>query len=102
MAWVRAAKAADVSVGEGKVVIVDGKELALFHTREGFRALDNACPHRGGPMGDGPLLDDKVIACPWHGWQFDVASGALLMNPDCRLKTYPVQRKGDEVWVDIG
>lgn len=64
---------------------------------ETFYALDNACPHSGGSLGDGYIVRDK-ISCPWHGWPFELATGA---GPDGEcVPVYPVRIT--DGWVEIG
>jgi nitrite reductase (NADH) small subunit len=54
---------ADVPAGEGRVVDVDGRAVALFNVDGAFYALENACAHRGGPLGEGDL-DGTVVVYP--------------------------------------
>ena len=65
-----------------------------------FYALDNACSHRGGPLGEGDL-DGTVVVCPWHAWRWDVTSGANMNNPAVKMACFPVSLEGDQVWVDL-
>ena len=97
--WVRVGAPTDMAVGEARVIPGPG-EIAVFRTTDGYFAVDNLCPHRGAPLSDG-RLDGVVVTCPWHGWVFDVRTGALRMNPDCRLGTYPVDQRADGVFVDV-
>lgn len=67
-------------VPEGKSLIIDipqGKQVALFKLHGHIYALDNACPHMGGPLGEGEVNCD-VVVCPWHGWQFDIKNGTNI------------------------
>lgn len=98
MESVTVARASDLKPGEGKVVIVAGRPLALFNVNGTFHAVDNTCLHRGGPIGEG-FLDDAVVTCPWHGWQYLVKTGENLGNPMARLKTYTVIVEGEEIKV---
>ena len=100
MARVRVARASDVPAGEGRVVDVGGKTLALFNVGGAYYALDNGCPHRGGPLGDGDL-DRTVVICPWHGWRWDVTTGANANNPAVKVGCFPVTVDADEVFVDL-
>ncbi|MCX4094665.1 Rieske (2Fe-2S) protein [Nocardia sp. alder85J] len=66
----------DIPPGEGRAYVVEGRQIAVFRLRDGgLRALDAACPHRGGPLADG-LLDAGVVVCPLHGHSFDLGTGA--------------------------
>lgn len=86
---IRVAATADIGPGAALVVSADGKTLALFHVDGAYYAVDNSCPHRGGPLGEGDL-DRHVVSCPWHGWAWDVRSGANVNNPAVRIGCYPV------------
>jgi nitrite reductase (NADH) small subunit len=77
------------------VVTAEGKTLALFNVDGAYYAIDDACPHRGGPLSEGDL-DGLVVSCPWHGWAWDVTTGANVNNPAVRIGCYPViLREGD-------
>ena len=93
-------EAADIGVGEGRVVEADGKTLALFNVDGAFYALDNACAHRGGPLGEGDL-DGTVVVCPWHAWRWDVKTGANVNNPAVRMTCFPVSVDGGRVFVEL-
>ncbi len=97
---VAVAKASEVREGEGKVVPVGNDEIALFRVEGAVYACTNTCPHRGGPIGDGQL-DGKIVACPWHGWEFDVTTGKMPVNPNIGIRTYAVSIDGDDVKVDV-
>jgi nitrite reductase (NADH) small subunit len=101
MAFVKAADLADIPDGEGAVVEIDGKKIALFRCEGTYYATDNTCAHRGGPLGEG-LLEGTTVICPWHGWEFDVSSGACLNNPKARIKIYPTRIEGSALLVDPG
>ncbi len=81
MAFVRAAKAADVGAGTIREVPVGSTMVALANVGGSFYAINNTCLHRGGPLGQG-ALEGKTVTCPWHGWQFDVTTGKASMNPN--------------------
>lgn len=96
----KAAKTSDVANGSGKVVEVDGKEIALFNCDGKFYALNNTCLHQGGPLGEGSL-EGTVVTCPWHGWQFDVTTGANPVESSMRTECYPVKVEGEDVLIEI-
>lgn len=98
--WHVAAKLSELEEGKGRVALVKAKEIALFRQKDKVYALDNVCPHRGGPLGEGALDGDEVI-CPWHAWSFDLKTGACLAAPDIRQGVYAVKIEGDEVLVDV-
>lgn len=90
----------DLQVGRAKTLAVGDRKIALCRTAKGFFALDNTCPHRGGPLGDGDLIADELI-CPWHLWGFDVASGTCLGNRELSVVTHEVKIEGDRVLVRL-
>lgn len=96
--FVKVANKSDVSFGCGVKVEVDGKEIALFNCDGNFYAIDDTCLHRGGPLSEGSL-EDKVVSCPWHGWQYDVASGACLTNPSVSQNKYQVKVEGNDILI---
>lgn len=90
------AAAASLAPGEGRTVFLRGREFALFHLDSGFHAIDNECPHRGGPLGAGTLVVGKVH-CPLHGWAFDPRTGECATKLGCAIKTYPTRIENGEV-----
>ena len=100
MARVSVAGTGDIAVGEGRVVDAGGLTLALFNVGGTYYAIDNGCPHRGGPLGEGDV-DGALVACTWHGWRFDVTTGANANNPAVRVACFPVTVEGDRILVDL-
>lgn len=96
----KAIKKSELQPGTGKTVELDGQSVALFNVGGKFCALDNTCPHQGGPLGEGDLAEN-VVTCPWHGWQFDVTTGSNLVNPEVKQKSYEVKVEGDDVLVSV-
>jgi nitrite reductase/ring-hydroxylating ferredoxin subunit len=94
---VKIAEKSEVPAGTGKVVTTGGRVLALFNSGGSFHAVDNTCPHRGGPLGEGHL-DGTVVTCPWHGWQFDVCTGASPHNPNASVRRVPLEFLGNEIF----
>ena len=99
-AFVRVASVSDVEPGKVKEVTASGKTLALCNVDGTFYALDNVCLHRGGPLGEGYIDGDKV-ECPWHGWQFNVKTGCVPVNPDMKVPIYEVKVEGEDVLVAV-
>jgi len=100
MARVVVAQVGDVAVGAGRVVDAGGLTLALFNVEGTYYAIDNACIHRGGPLGEGPL-EGAVVACPWHGWRWNVTTGANTSNPAVRAPCFPVTVEHGEILVEL-
>jgi len=101
MGFVRAVKVAEVPAGTIREFHIEGKAVALANAGGTFYAINNTCLHRGGPLGQG-TLEGKVVTCPWHGWQFDVTNGKLVQNPQASVDCYPVEIRGEDVFVDVG
>jgi NAD(P)H-dependent nitrite reductase small subunit len=98
--FVKVAEVADLAPGSGKCVEVNGKQIALFNVDGAWYAIDNTCLHRGGPLGDGEL-DGTIVTCPWHGWQYDVATGVNTMDDSERVDRYEVKVEGGSVLVAV-
>ena len=96
--FVRVASAVDVKPGTGIVAEANGKTIALFNVDGTYHAIDNTCIHRGGPLGEGEM-EGSVVTCPWHGWQFNVTTGACVNNPSGKVDSYPVKVEDDDVKV---
>ncbi|MCZ6786834.1 MAG: Rieske 2Fe-2S domain-containing protein [Planctomycetota bacterium] len=74
-AWVRVARHAELPTdGTGLALEVAGRAIALFIADGEVRAIDDSCPHQGGSLGLGVVLEGEVT-CPWHGWHFELATG---------------------------
>ena len=98
MAFVPVAKIEDLR--DIHAVRVGERELVLCRVEGEVFALDGVCPHVGGPLAHG-TLHGRTLACPWHGWEFDCATGEHDRNSACRIATYPVAVRDGEVWVDL-
>lgn len=94
------ARTGDVPVGRVRAFEVAGRRIALYHTASGFYATDNTCPHRGGPLAEGDLIDDE-ITCPWHLWGFDVKTGLCAGNREISVATHEVRVDGERVLVRV-
>lgn len=99
--FVPVARVADVPPGRMKRVEVDGRDVALVNLDGAFFALDNNCPHNGGPLAQGSLdACAAQLTCPWHAWTWDVRTGRAVAPPvGYRAVTYPVRIDGDAVLV---
>jgi nitrite reductase/ring-hydroxylating ferredoxin subunit len=100
MGFVRAAKIGEVPPGTIREFQVEGKAIAVANVSGQYHAIDNVCMHRGGPLGDGPL-EGSSVTCPWHGWQYDVTTGKISENPAVGVDSYPVEIRGDEIFVNL-
>jgi len=82
---------ADIPPGEGRAFAHDGKQLAVFHLRDGtVRVLEAVCPHAGGPLADG-LVDKAVVVCPLHNYTYDLVTGEETSDSGLSVCTYPAE-----------
>lgn len=79
-------------------MVAHGCRIALIRVGDEVFAVDDACPHRGGPLSEGDV-EDGAIACPIHGWAFELRSGQMRGTGGVRVGTYPVELRDGEVWV---
>lgn len=98
--FVRVAALSEINQGEGKVVELNGRELALFNLDGKIHCLDNNCPHAGGPLGEGTIEEGRVV-CPWHGWDFSLENGESSLNPAIKVDCFEVKVEGDDVLVKL-
>lgn len=76
-------------------------EVAVCNVDGELFAVDNRCPHRGGPLAMG-ALHGNLLVCPWHGWEFDCVSGVCAFRPAVTLRRYPVEVREDRsILVDL-
>ncbi|MDJ0879656.1 MAG: thiamine pyrophosphate-binding protein [Halieaceae bacterium] len=104
--WHRVAALDELPEGRTKTVTVGTVSLALVHFEGQYSAMDNRCPHQGGPLGEGSIetgVDGKCwLRCPWHGWDFDPLTGQPPGgHEDTGQKLYPVEVRDDGVYVGV-
>ena len=98
--FIKVARRGEIAEGSGKVIEAAGRSLALFQADGQFYAIDNTCKHRGGPLGEGEVYGTRVI-CPWHGWEYDFATGCNVDDPTMKVKCYAVKLEGDDILVEV-
>lgn len=98
--FVSVAEAGSIPMGHGRTVNVRGHEYAIYNMNGTFYAMDDACSHRGGPLGAGCLEDGKVF-CPLHGWGFDLKTGICESRPDLPVRTYDTRVHDGQVQILI-
>ena len=98
--WTKAAKISDFEEGKGIVVSIGGRDIALFKSAGAFYAINNVCPHRGGPLGEG-FVEGAEVTCPWHAWAFDLKTGECSTLPGERQPTYPTKIQNSELFIDV-
>ena len=98
--WIRVANTDELSVGNGIVVEVNDKCLAVFNVDGVYHVTDNMCLHRGGPLGEGDL-EGETVTCPWHGWEYNVKTGHCANNPSINIKAYQTIVEEGEVKIEL-
>lgn len=98
--FIRVASTSDLTPGQAKTVEVNGKAIALYNVQGSIYATDNTCLHQGGPLGEG-ILEDDVIICPWHMWEYNVRTGEKVGNSSLQVATYPVRVEGTDIKVAV-
>ncbi|WP_059104014.1 nitrite reductase small subunit NirD [Shouchella shacheensis] len=89
----------ELSAGLGKKVVVDGKELALFLQEDGgVHAIENSCPHKGGPLSEGIVSGDHVY-CPLHDWKISTKTGEAGGADEGCVECFEVEIKDEQVFV---
>jgi nitrite reductase/ring-hydroxylating ferredoxin subunit len=116
---VRICDESELEPGDRTLVDVDGVEVGVINVDGELYAMRNSCPHRDGPVCEGKVTNalvgtwpgvgerleermsgDPAIACPWHGWEFDLATGDHLGDATFSVETYDVVVEDDVVYVE--
>ena len=101
MSEARVARLDELPAGQPTLVEIDGLKLALVHAGDAVYALGATCAHQGGPLSEGKLYGTR-LACPWHGWSFDVKTGACLFPArGGPVPSYSVRIEGGDVFVEV-
>lgn len=115
------ASADSIPVGEGKVFEIGNHSFGVFNIAGTYFALKNLCPHQGGPACESRLFDQIeaevstngkikeyvdqekcIIACPWHGIEFDARTGVCLTKKEWKIRQYPVYVNDDnQIFVQL-
>ena len=99
--FVTVAKTSEISQGQAKAVEVKGAPVAIFNVGGTYYAIEDTCSHVGGPLSEG-TVEGTTVNCPWHGAQFDLASGKVLMPPAASgVKSYKVRVEGSEIKLEV-
>lgn len=88
----------DIGPGSATVVDVNGTDVAIFESEDAYFAVENTCPHQGGPLGEGKV-EDNCVYCPWHGWQFDLESGEHVHGKET-AETYDVTVENESIYLE--
>ena len=98
---VKVAHTKDLTPGKAAAVELEGNRIAVFNVDGAFYAIEDTCPHAGGPLSEGKVDGGKVI-CPWHDAAFDLKTGDVLSPPAFDgVKSYKVVVEGNDVKVEL-
>jgi 3-phenylpropionate/trans-cinnamate dioxygenase ferredoxin subunit len=110
------ARASEIGPGERRFVEVKSHSITLFNVHGEFIAVLNICPHELAPVCKGRVSgttlpsmpgefkwgkEGEILACPWHGWEFDLVTGKALADERVRLRRYPVSVVDDVVYLTL-
>ena len=108
--WIRVTTIDTIPRREGRAVVLGGRELAIFNlgpsTQLGagdrFLAVENRCPHQGGPLADG-IVSGCAVVCPLHAWKVRLDTGGVdrPSGTDACVRTFPTRVEGDTVLVQL-
>lgn len=98
--FVTVATVDQIPPGSSRTVEVHGVRIALFNVDGTYYAVDNTCPHAGGPLGEG-FVNGDVVECPWHGWAFSLRTGERSGNPNITVACCLVQVTDGQIQVAL-
>ncbi|MCO8122205.1 Rieske (2Fe-2S) protein [Stieleria sp. TO1_6] len=103
--WIDVADAAEIPDGCAKEVVVGQWVIAVFCDGDDYYAIDGMCAHQGGPIAKGQLSKTDrgltCVTCPWHGWQYELATGIQTVNHQPLQRVFPVRRSGDRIEIRV-
>src|SRR5260221_4435491 len=100
MALVKVGPASKLPPGSMLEFRTGDRQVAICNVGGQFHAIDNECPHHGGPLAQG-ALHGKMVVCPFHAWEFDCTTGECDFNPAIQVKRYTMKVEGGELFVDM-
>ncbi|MBV8477875.1 MAG: Rieske (2Fe-2S) protein [Acidobacteria bacterium] len=87
-------------LNEAREFTVGDKVICVANVNGTITAMDNVCLHRGGPLGQGVVGGGKII-CPWHGWEWNPATGEALHNRSIKVPVYPIKIENGAVLIKL-
>jgi len=100
--WVRITHCDNIPLREGRSVKVGSREIAIFNLGDRFLAVDNRCPHKGGPLSEG-IVSGTTVVCPLHAWKVDLECGAVKKPADVQVcvKTFRTRVEAGTVLLEV-
>jgi nitrite reductase (NADH) small subunit/3-phenylpropionate/trans-cinnamate dioxygenase ferredoxin subunit len=102
MEEISAGRVEDIADGTSRVIVHQGRSIAIFRRGASFYAVDDVCPHMGGSIGMGWCRDGDSVVCPLHGWEFRLEDGSGVWPANARIASYPIRVEDDELFVTPG
>lgn len=101
MSWIKITETKNIPLREGRSVRIGSEEIAVFNLGDRFAAIENRCPHSGGPLCDG-IVSGSAVVCPLHGWKICLETGNIL-KPQIPVfvEVYPTEIQNGVVMVDV-
>jgi nitrite reductase (NADH) small subunit len=100
--WTPITNVENIPPREGRAVIVNGEEIAIFRLGNRYLTIENKCPHKGGPLCDG-IVSGTTVVCPLHGRRFDLETGmAVRASEPSSVATFPTRVEDGIIFVDLG
>ncbi|MEM7625473.1 MAG: thiamine pyrophosphate-binding protein [Planctomycetota bacterium] len=100
LTWRKALAPDELPEGRVKTITLGTNTLCLTHYDGKYGALDNRCPHQGGPLGEG-TIENGMLRCPWHGWDYCPLTGNPPGGYDDGVETFPTEARDDGVYVGL-
>lgn len=99
--FVKVATKSEIANQSAKCVEIEDRTIALFKLGDRFYAIDDTCPHDGGPLSEGPIEGEEV-ECPWHGSRFNIKTGEVTVAPAVEgVARYNVRVTGEDIEVEV-
>src|SRR5690625_740392 len=106
----------EVTENQPKIIEIDGVSIGVIYNNGDYHAIRNVCPHKHGPICEGTVrgtmlpsnpkeyeygMEEQIIVCPWHGWEFDLETGKGLFGNDRKLKKYSLEINDDKIYDEV-
>lgn len=96
--WIRITECRNIPLREGRAVSVAGHDVAIFNLGDRFLAIQNHCPHKGGPLADG-IVSGTTVVCPLHAWKVDLSAGIVTSPPPARNCVQAFRVRVESGWI---
>jgi nitrite reductase (NADH) small subunit len=99
MKWYKVCGVDEIPVMGARTVRYNGLEAGLFRLSDGrVKAVENRCPHKGGPLSEG-IVSGETVICPMHGLKINLVDGSVLPPDEGNVKTYEIKTEDEKVWI---